>query len=333
MFTTLITELDALAAFVKKDVRSRITYKLNLSLSFLNTLVAAMTWAILGQNAELGAALAPYGGSFITYLIVGMAFNEYMIESLKAVQKSVTRSELEGILASPIKLRTFIFGNVLWGYAFHTINILIYFSIGIFVFGITFGSVDYVGALVTLVLGIVVMFSFSLLASGILIVTKQGDVIQWVLGALSGLFAGVYFPIALLPEKMQAISWILPQTYFFELIRMALNGERLIEFQLNTISPWSIVLIAFGFVVSVMLILLGRASTQMKKKRNSTLLLSGMVAATFLTILLGVVIVGISVHPLMTTLALYALVMMPIGYLVFKKGLALSKKKGTLSHI
>lgn len=332
--STLITELEALVAFVKKDILTRVTYKLNLSLSFLNTLIAALIWSFLGQNAQLGAALAPYGGSFITYLIVGMAFNEYMIESLKAVQKSVNPSELEEILAYPVKLRVFIFGNALWGYTFHTINILIYFSLGFLAFGVTFGDVEPVGAAITLALGIIVMFSFSLLASGILIVWKQGDVVQWLLGAMSSLFADVYFPITILPAQLQAISWALPQTYFFEMIRLALNGNHLIEIQVNTIPTYGVILFAFGLVTSALLFLFGSTgSLSMRKKRSNKIFLSGGIVAMIFATLLVLSVVEISVHPLLLTLSLYALVMLPIGYLVFRKGLAVSKKRGTLSHV
>ncbi|HEV2193852.1 MAG TPA: ABC transporter permease [Nitrosopumilaceae archaeon] len=333
MFSTLITELGALTAFIKKDVRSRVIYKINLSLNFLNTLVAALTWSLLGQNAQLGSALAPYGGSFISYLLVGMAFNEYMMESLKAVQKSINPSELEEILAYPVRLRVFIFGNVLWGYTFHTINVLIYFSLGILVFGVTFNAVDPVGAIITLVLGIAVMFSFSLLASGILIVLKQGDIVQWLIGALSMLFAGVYFPIKLLPSQLQTISWILPQTYFFELMRLALKGHQLIKLQMNTITLDNAMLLAFGFAAIILLLLFGAAvSSSMGRKRNNKFFMSGVLVATIFATLLLTGIVSVSVHPLLLSLAVYALAMLPIGYIVFKKGLAVSKKRGTLSH-
>jgi ABC-2 type transport system permease protein len=331
----MITDFEALAAFVKKDVLTRTTYKLNLSLSFLNTLMAALTWSFLGQNAQLGSALAPYGGSFISYLIVGMAFNEYMMESLKAVQKSINPSELEEILASPVKLRVFIFGNALWGYTFHTINILIYFSLGILVFGLTFDSIDPVGVIITLTLGIAVMFSFSLLASGILIVWKQGDIVQWLLGAMSSLFAGVYFPITILPAQLQTISWILPQTYFFELIRLALGGHQLIGLQINAIPLDGVILLVFGLVASMALFLFGlTGSSSMVRKRNNKFFLSGVIVATIFTMFLLIAeIVEISIHPLLFTLAAYALVMLPIGYMVFKKGLAVSKKRGSLSHV
>lgn len=334
MRSTVMTELGTLAAFVKKDVRSRVTYRLNLTLSFLNTLMAALTWSLLGQNAQLSASLAPYGGSFIAYLIVGLAFNEYMIESLKAVQKSIHPSELEEILASPVKLRVFLVGNTLWGYAFHTINIVIYFSLGILVFGVTFGAVDYVGAIVTLVLGIVVMFSFSLVASGILVISKQGDIVQWLLGAMSGLFAGVYFPITLLPTQVQTISWILPQTYFFELIRLALNGQPLIEFQVNAIPLGNLIFLALGPAVGILLILFGSAlSPSIKRKRGNRFLISGVLGiAIFATALVVTGMVEISVHPLLLTLAIYAVAMLPFGYFVFTRGLAVSKRRGTLSH-
>src|SRR5436853_3002920 len=221
------TGLGSMFAVVRRDLRAKRTYKLGMTLGMLNTLMAALTYAFLGQNAQL-PGLAK-GVSFVTFLIVGVAFNEFMIESLKAVQKSISPSELEEILSLPVRLRVFVVGNVLWGYIWHGINALAYLTVGILFFGVTFGAVDYGGAVITLVLGIALMLSFSLLASGVLLVTKQGDLVQWVIGALGALFSGVYFPIALLPTSLQSVSWFLPQTYFLALIREALSGHQLIK--------------------------------------------------------------------------------------------------------
>jgi choline-glycine betaine transporter len=44
-------------------------------------------------------------------------------------------------------------------------------------------------------------------------------------------------------------------------------------------------------------------------------------------------IVTISVHQLLVKLLVYALVMLPLGYLAFRKGLNATKIRGTLYHV
>jgi ABC-2 type transport system permease protein len=329
--------LSSVLAFVRRDMRAKRTYKLGMTLGILNTLLAALTYAFLGQNAQL-PGLAK-GVSFVTYLIIGVAFNEFMIESLKAVQKSVSPSELEEVLSLPVRLRVFVVGNVLWGYIWHGINALVYLSVGIVFFGVTFGAVDYGGAAVTLVLGIAVMLSFSLLASGILIVTKQGDIIQWVIGALGTLFSGVYFPIALLPAPLQPVSWFLPQTYFLALIREALSGHQLIKMEVVPGYAGSVVLFGLGFAAMFLSVLAAYAvlsSGRFEKKGNPTVafvLLGFLPATTLVSVPVLSGIVTISVHVLLVKLLVYAAAMIPLGYLAFRRGLNVSRTRGTLSHV
>ena len=331
------TGLGSMFAFVRRDMRAKRTYKLGMTLGILNTLMAALTYAFLGQNAQL-PGLAK-GVSFVTFLIVGVAFNEFMIESLKAVQKSISPSELEEILSLPVRLRVFVVGNVLWGYIWHGINALAYLTVGILFFGVTFGAVDYGGAVITLVLGIALMLSFSLLASGVLLVTKQGDLVQWVIGALGALFSGVYFPIALLPTSLQSVSWFLPQTYFLALIREALSGHQLIKVVVGPGSAGDAILFSLSFAAILLSVLAAYAVLYSGRPKSEghpavAFLLMGFVPATTLLsvpILSGVV--TISVHQLLVQLMVYALVMLPIGYVAFRKGLSATKIRGTLYHV
>jgi ABC-2 type transport system permease protein len=329
--------LGSVFAFVRRDMRAKRTYKLGMTLGILNTLMAALTYAFLGQNAQL-PGLAK-GVSFVTFLIVGVAFNEFMIESLKAVQKSVSPTELEEILSLPVRLRVFVVGNVLWGYMWHGINALAYLSVGILFFGVTFGAVDYGGAAITLVLGIGLMLSFSLLASGVLLVTKQGDIVQWVIGALGALFSGVYFPIALLPTPLQSVSWFLPQTYFLALIREALSGNQLIKIEIGPDSAGDAILFGLCFVAILLSVLAAYAvlySGRREKKGHPAvafLLLGFVPATTLLSVPFLSGIVTISVHQLLVKLLVYALVMLPLGYLAFRKGLNATKIRGTLYHV
>ena len=331
------TGFGSVLAFVRRDMRAKRTYKLGMTLGILNTLLAALTYAFLGQNAQLPGLAKGVG--FVTFLIVGVAFNEFMIESLKAVQKSVSPSELEEILSLPVRLRVFVVGNVLWGYLWHGINALAYLSVGILFFGVTFGAVDYAGAAITLVFGIALMLSFSLLASGVLLVTKQGDIVQWVIGALGALFSGVYFPIALLPTPLQSVSWFLPQTYFLALIRESLSGHQLVKVEIGPGSMGNALMFGLFLAVILLSVLAAYAvlySGRRERERNSAvaLLMLGLVPATTLLsvpILSGVV--TISVHQLLVKLLVYAMIMLPLGYLAFRRGLRATKSRGTLYHV
>ena len=68
-------------------------------------------------------------------------------------------------------------------------------------------------------------------------VIKKGNPLNWIFVNLSLLIGGVYYPVAVLPDWLEKISYLLPITYSLEGMRMALlQGSTLISL-LPTIIP------------------------------------------------------------------------------------------------
>jgi ABC-2 type transport system permease protein len=59
------------------------------------------------------------------------------------------------------------------------------------------------------------------------IVFKQGAPVKFVLSNAATIFAGVLFPVALLPAWMQHVSWMLPMTHVLNGVRGAFSGVAL----------------------------------------------------------------------------------------------------------
>ena len=61
-------------------------------------------------------------------------------------------------------------------------------------------------------------------------VLKRGDPVSRIFTGLSSLFGGLYFPISVLPDWLQTISYLLPVTYALEAMRLSLlKGYALTE--------------------------------------------------------------------------------------------------------
>src|SRR5439155_22482705 len=62
------------------------------------------------------------------------------------------------------------------------------------------------------------------------IIFKLSDPINSLVGAITYVFSGVFFPVAVLPPWLQAISYLIPLTYALETMRGAmLVGRTLSE--------------------------------------------------------------------------------------------------------
>ncbi|MCW4030264.1 MAG: ABC transporter permease [Candidatus Bathyarchaeota archaeon] len=217
-------ELEKIWYFMKRDMISFSTYKTNIAILILTALFGALSFAFLGTSATSQTVMDLYGMNFTTYLIIGVAFSTYLNQALTLVQKTINPWALEEVLVSPTRLSTFIIGSSIWGFVWSTAVVIVYLAIGVLVFGVNL-SVNIVGTLLVLALGIGTFLGFSMIGAGILIVTKQGDPVTAFITLATSLFGNVLFPPQIMPPFLQAIAYIIPQYYFFTSIRLMLTGS------------------------------------------------------------------------------------------------------------
>ncbi len=131
-------ELEKIWYFMKRDMISFSTYKTNIAILILTAVFGALSFAYLGLK-RIHAKCAPsIPYDFTTYLIIGLAFNTYLGQSLTLVQKTINPWALEEVLVSPTGLTTFIIGSSIWGFIWSTGVVAIYLAVGVFIFGVIF---------------------------------------------------------------------------------------------------------------------------------------------------------------------------------------------------
>lgn len=219
----ILSELEKVYYFMKRDIISFSTYKTNIAILIATALFGALSFAFLGSSATSQSVLAMYNMDLTTYLVIGLAFSTYLNQALTLVQKTINPWALEEVLVSPTRLSTFIVGSSLWGFIWSTAVVVVYLGIGVLFFGVNL-SINVLGTFIVLVLGIGTFIGFSMIGAGILILTKQGDPVTALITIATGLFGNVLFPPQIMPPAFQAIAYILPQYYFFTCIRLMLTG-------------------------------------------------------------------------------------------------------------
>jgi len=225
----MFEELHKIYSFIKRDIFSWSSYKLNILLIIISTVFGALAYAFLSVNAQMQIVTQKYNMSLLSYLIIGLAFSTYINQSLNVVQKASSPWWLEEVLVSPTRLITFIVGSAAWGLIWNTIAVLIYLGIGIGFFGLTL-NINILGTLLIVALGISSCIGFSMIGAGVLIIVKQGDPISWLVQIFTELFGNVLFPPEVMPYPLHLISYLLPQYYFFKCIRLTLIGYSIASF-------------------------------------------------------------------------------------------------------
>src|SRR5512138_3082935 len=146
---TLTDELEKIWYFMKRDMISFSTYKTNILILVLTALFGALSFAYLGSSAVSQSVLQSYHMNLTTYLIIGLAFSQYLNQALTLVQKTINPWALEEVLVSPTRLSTFIVGSSLWGFIWSTAVVILYLAVGVFIFGVSL-NIDVLGTLIVL---------------------------------------------------------------------------------------------------------------------------------------------------------------------------------------
>jgi ABC-2 type transport system permease protein len=181
-----------------------------------------------------GSAMAPYlvkyGGNYAAYIVLGIAFNAYLGASMNSFYNSYCNGywscAFELYATSPVGIKAYMAGSILFDYFVSTISVLLYIVFGVAVFHIGIGSgADFSVAALSILLGMVAVGGMGLVAASTftLLNSKQwGNPVTWLVNFLTGLVSGVYFPLEVLPQWGRAIGYLLPQTYAYDAARMAL---------------------------------------------------------------------------------------------------------------
>jgi len=100
-----------------------------------------------------------------------------------------------------------------------------------------------------------------ILAGVVLMLARHSDVVGEAVASAMFLFTGAVFPLSLLPSILRPIGYILPITYWLELLRRALIGESITDFSsLNQISNLELL-----GILTIFTIVLGAAGIRIFK--------------------------------------------------------------------
>lgn len=219
--------MKLLWSFLLRDFQTQVSYRSAFVLGFFGLFFRAFTFYFISRLIGDGAApyLGAYGGDYFAFVLIGIAFNGYFGVGLSAfagaLREAQTTGTLEAVLMTPTPLSAMIVGSALWSYLFTTLQVVIYLLLGLFL-GLDLSAANIPLALVTLLLSVAVFAAIGIIAAGIIMVIKRGDPLTTLIGSVSALLGGIYYPIELLPEWLRAVSHLLPITYAVRLMREAL---------------------------------------------------------------------------------------------------------------
>jgi ABC-2 type transport system permease protein len=268
---SFILLLRRVRAFLVRDIRLTLSYRMQFFLRILSILIIVTTFFFISK-IFVGFAdprFSQWRDPLAAWL-TGLAVLNYFMTGFSSLANAIRQEQMQGtlesVLLTPISLPTVIVASSAWDFVQAT-----FFSFLYLFFGWLFFDVHYQGsfmlALLFLLLTTMVLACLGILSASFAMVFKRGDPFGVFLGTGSALFSGVFFPTQLLTQyagtTVSGISRALPSTYGLDGIRrVLLEGQGLSEVW----NPLMMLLIFLGVLLPFSLWVFGRAVRRAKRE-------------------------------------------------------------------
>jgi ABC-2 type transport system permease protein len=217
-----------LRAFFVRDFYTEVSYRVAFLVGLAGVLFRVFIFYFLAKLIGESAAplLGNYNGDYFSFVIIGIAFGSYFGVGLtgfaRALRHAQTTGTLEAMIMTPAPISSIVIGSSVWSYAYTTFRVLVYLLVGTFILGLDLGNANYPAAFFSLALSIVSFASIGIVAASIIIIVKRGDPITSLFSNLASLIGGVFYPVEILPNWLQAAAKLLPITYALRAMRLTL---------------------------------------------------------------------------------------------------------------
>ena len=197
-------------------------------------------YSIVKPLASAGILVVMYSvitqGNFASpvfpYIYVGNAFYIYVGAVMTGVSWAVIDDRehyktLKYMYIAPIYIPFYLMGRGVARMIIGTISVTVTLLFGVVFLSLplSLAAVNWPLFLVSLLIGVVMLAMMGLMLAGVTLLLANH---VWFLGeAVAGalyVFSGAIFPLAVLPTWLQPIGYLIPVTYWLELIRRSLIG-------------------------------------------------------------------------------------------------------------
>lgn len=250
-------------AFIKRGYFTMVSYPVAMGLSLINLFVTIASFYFLAKLVgpqHDSPLLRRYGGNYLSFLVIGVIFQNFISLSLGSFSKSIGNEQkmgtLELLLMSKTPLYQVLLCSALWGFLWTALTSAIMLCTAVLIFSVRL-DVNFPLALLVLFFAITSAAGIGMMSAGVIMVTKQGEPLGWLLSLVTGFLSGVYYPVQIFPPFLEKVSLLLPTTHALIALRQAIisgvslaqiRGELflLIAFSCATI-PLGIATFTYGF--------------------------------------------------------------------------------------
>jgi ABC-2 type transport system permease protein len=200
-----------------------------------------------------------FGSPIFSYIYLGNAFYMYVGAVMSGISWAVIDDRehyktLKYMYVAPINIPAYLIGRGVAKFLVTTISVVITILFGVLFLHVKIdpAAINWGLFIVSLAIGVVMLAMMGLILAGISLLIVQH---VWFIGdAVAGalfLFSGAIFPLEVLPAWLRPLGFIMPVTYWLELLRRSLVGSIAEAFPtLQTLSNQALIGILLGLTLA-----------------------------------------------------------------------------------
>jgi ABC-2 type transport system permease protein len=193
---------------------------------FAWVVVDILLWGFITRYLNL---VSQAGINFVPTLLGAVLLWDFLTRVMQGVSMAFfedvwTRNFLN-YFASPLRTSEYLAGLVITGVGTSVVGLLVMLMVAWTVFGLSFLAY---GAVLAPALIVLLLTGVAFGVTGASLVLRLGPSSEWLIWPIPTLvspFAGVFYPVSILPGWMKAVSWILPPSYVFEAMRAVVTAQ------------------------------------------------------------------------------------------------------------
>jgi ABC-2 type transport system permease protein len=250
-FSQLRSALGKLGILFRRDFAVARSYKAAFLLEIFQAMFGVASFYFLSRfiaSPSLQDSM-PRGTNYFSFVLVGIAFFDYMSVALHSFDASLNEARqngtLENLLVTQTPLPIIVAGSSLYPFALMSLRTLIYLGWGAALFGFPVRDANWLGAALILLASVLAFSGLGVLSASYLLVFKRGNPFNWAILGISSVVGGMLYPVSVLPKWLQVVARLVPVTYSLEGMRAALLGHATVR----ELLPPLIALLAFAVVL------------------------------------------------------------------------------------
>jgi ABC-2 type transport system permease protein len=239
---------SAAGGVLRRDWQIFISYRGRLAMHVMSMLFTLTAFYYISRLVSVGSFDSP--GDYYAFVVAGLVTLQVITSTLhlppQSVQSELFTGTFERLAVSPFGPVASICSMMLFPFVFSLVSAILMLTIAWLVFGLPVQWSTAGLGIPVAALGALAFSCFGVVLAGLVLLFKQASFgTAWIIGLIT-LAAGLYFPVALLPDWVEWTSEVQPFTPAVDLLRSVLTGSA------TSYSPWLDVVKLAGFAAVLM---------------------------------------------------------------------------------